>query len=51
MEEFSDTLSNLINLAYMSAADKLDWEEFLGEISRTFHDANILLWHTNKRNN
>ena len=51
MDRLSVKLSNLIDLAYASATDKLQWGGFLAEISNTFRDGNILLWHTNNSDN
>ncbi len=48
MDRLATRLSNLIDLAYASATDKLHWREFLTEVNRTFRDAHVLLWHTNK---
>jgi DNA-binding CsgD family transcriptional regulator len=48
MDRLSVKLSDLIDLAYASATDKLHWGEFLTEVSHAFRDANVLLWHTNK---
>lgn len=39
MDQLSTTLSELNDLAYASATEKLHWGEFLTEVSRTFRDA------------